>query len=72
MKDADIEQAELEELGRRSSAARARGECPHGWRQGHTPEYRPDLQPGQVQCLDCGKVATDEVLDRERDDALGR
>lgn len=69
--DADIEQAEFERLGSASAAARARGECPHGSRQGYTAKHRPDLRPGQEQCLDCGKIATPDVLDAERSEALG-
>jgi hypothetical protein len=45
LNDADIEMAELEAAGRRSSALRKRGICDHGW-----------LQVGEpTTCLHCGK-----------------
>lgn len=64
--DADILQSELERLGNKQAALRRKGICAHGWRQGYTPTHRPDLKPGQTQCLDCGEVSTDATLDEER------
>lgn len=46
-RDADIEQAQYEAIGRRLSSLQKRGICSHGWMQG--PPGKPVLT-----CLDCG------------------
>lgn len=69
--DADIEQAELEAEGNRIAALRARGICTHGWTQGYTAAYRPDLAPAKVECHDCGRIfGTQAELDAERAERL--
>jgi hypothetical protein len=60
MNDADIETAQLEETARHESALHRKGICTHGWRQGYTPTHRPDLKPGQIQCLDCKVIFNSE------------
>lgn len=71
MNDADIEQAQLEEAARHESALKRKGICAHGWRQGYTPRHRPDLKPGQVQCLDCKRVFdSEEEANEARSEAL--
>jgi hypothetical protein len=58
--DADIEQAELQAAARHEAAVRRRGVCTHGSWQGHTERHRPDLEPGEVECLDCHVRFPDE------------
>ena len=60
--DADFEMRDLGAAARRITRARKRGLCAHGWRQGY-PGY-PVI--GSAKCLDCGKEATVEALDTER------
>lgn len=68
--DADIEQNELERLGRASARARERGECTHGSRQGESGPDRPGPDD-MATCLDCGKRASEAELNAEMHDALG-
>lgn len=68
--DAVFEVRELEEKARRSAAARKRGKCDHGWRQGK-PGSGPRKPEDLETCLHCGKVATREELGRERQEILG-
>jgi hypothetical protein len=69
--DADLEQAELERLGRASARARARGECAHGSRRGD-PGNPPPRADDIEACLHCGKVATCAELDADAREVLGR
>ena len=61
--DADIEMAELNATADREAALRHQGYCTHSYRQGGLPG-------GLTKCLDCGKVATEEDLDEERQELL--
>lgn len=67
--DGDFEMRALEEVGRRSAAAKKRGLCDHGWRQGKSG--REHVPSDIVKCLNCGKVAPEGELDRERAEILG-
>lgn len=72
--DADIEQAAAYAEGARVAAIEARGICTHGWVQGANPTHAPELQPGQIRCLEngCGEIFDSESdwLDA-RSEALG-
>lgn len=71
MNDADIEMAHLEEAARHESALKRMGICAHGWRQRYTPTHRPDLRPGQIQCLDCKVIFdSEEEANEARAEAL--
>lgn len=69
MNDADIQMAQIQSLANHESRLRKKGICAHGYRQGYTPTCRPDLKPGQVQCLDCKAIfnSEEEVNDARRE-----
>lgn len=63
MNDADIMQNELDRVADAMSLAEKRFEiCFHGSRKG--PGWFDNVK-GEVKCLDCGKVATWEVMEAE-------
>lgn len=74
--DADIEMAQMAEVGRQMDAQRKRGVCQHSSAVGYLakPVYpeQQGLKPGQLRCTDgCGEVfADDEDWFRAMDDAL--
>lgn len=69
--DADIEQAEWEELGNAHAAARRAGRCTHTSVQGANPVRAPHLAPGASQCVDCGEIfASDDDWMWAMDEAL--
>ena len=65
IQDADIEQFEMEQIGRSIAQARKAGHCTHqsvvGYRQ---PIFYPEqegLKPGQMRCTEgCGRVFEDD------------
>ena len=71
--DADIEQYEMEQIGNRIAALNRAGKCTHESRIGLSATgeifypVQELLQPGQVACRGCDRIATDEELDRERE-----
>jgi hypothetical protein len=73
--EADFQQYQLEELGRRIRLLEKRGICVHGWGQRYSkhmdPKYRGKVFPGQFLCLNCGKVMTEEEWQAERERLLG-
>jgi len=70
--DADLEQAELERLGRASARARREGKCAHGWRESLEPAgSAPARDESPTKCLHCGKVAPWAQLDTEAREVLG-
>lgn len=70
--DADLEMSALEARGNLSARLKSRGICDHGWTQGYTAECRPDLNPGEVQCLHCKEVfSSQSALDDAIGDVLG-
>lgn len=78
IQDADIEQAEFEEYGRRLSSLARRGICTHGSWVGVSATgeiFYPEqegLLPGQVRCTDmCRKVfESDDDLIADRTEML--
>lgn len=58
--DADFEMRSLQAAAQRSSAARKRGECDHGWKQ--VGNGRNGIPVGMARCQHCGKYATDDEL----------
>jgi hypothetical protein len=71
--DADLLQAEFEAEGDRLAAIERTGVCTHSGTQGYSERCRPDLNPGQVACLDCGVMfaSEDDYLDA-REEVLAR
>ena len=63
-RDADIELAGLEALGRKATSLRKRGLCAHGWCQG-----QPWNRDGQITCLDCGAVFPNRQAHQDARDA---
>ena len=71
--DADIEMAQLEQLGDRAAAARKRGQCYHGSRQAHGNTWNGRNFDDTVlaTCTDCGKRATWAELDEDMHNIIG-
>jgi hypothetical protein len=71
--DADIEMAQLEQLGDRAAAARKRGQCYHGGRQAHGNVWNGREFDDTVlaTCADCGKHATWGELDEDMHNIIG-
>ena len=55
LRDADVEMAGLEAIGRRVAALRKRGICAHGWVQG-APGSAANFDASPVTCHECGAV----------------
>jgi hypothetical protein len=74
--DADLEMAQMAEVGEQMRSQQARGICQHNSAVRYTPTiFYPEqigLKPGQLRCTDgCGEVfADDEDWDRAMESAL--
>ena len=65
-RDADIEQAAMEAIGRHESRLRKRGICTHGWAQG-----QPGGKDGPIECLYCHRIFKNSAEHyAERDKAI--
>ena len=68
--DDDILMRELEATAAIARKLEASGRCTHGFTQGASPNYRPDLAPGEVECLDCHRIFPSyAALERSQDAA---
>ena len=67
MNDADLQQHEYERQGNIIASLRKKGICLHGSRKGPGDPFETGIM---FSCLDCGKVATWDALDEERNDYL--
>jgi hypothetical protein len=69
IRDADIEMAEMHEVGNRIAALERQGVCVHtSWFGYHRPIYYPEqegLRPGQVRCAHCKTIfdSEDDLLE---------
>ena len=68
MNDADWETAELQDQANFEQELKRQGHCAHPARQGIDGANL--FNGGFFRCMDCGKVATDEELEEERQDLL--
>jgi len=67
MNDADIEMGNLEAIADREDDLKDQGICCHGFRRTAPGNGRTD---GKTVCIECGKVAEWEILQRERSKRL--
>lgn len=63
--DADVETLEMQNAAAMLTAAKRAGRCGHPWTQTYTVAFRPDLKPGQAECLECGKIADEAELEAD-------
>lgn len=61
--DADMEQAELERIGRRVSELKRKGVCLHGWTAPADVEAWAAGTDARRHCLHCGHVFADEAAE---------
>ena len=68
--DADIEQAELERVGRRVSVLRRRGVCLHGWTAPADVDGWRAGTDARRRCQHCGYVFADDAAEERETRAL--